>query len=312
MSPVRLVDLAAAVIADRQGTAKPGVILVNRVSPHMPMAWGDPGRVEQILRHLVTNACQHTRSGTISIEGEVVAYRVVVQIRDTGEGISAPLLSSLFVPFQQNSDADTRSKNGLGLGLAISRQLADSMSAVLTVDSQLGVGTRARLSLLPCPADQARSLTPSVAVKRPSLPVPALPPAPDPGVPKPEESPLVLIVDDEPVNLMILRSYLGRLNLSVLEAESGPRALELIAQHPVKLVILDVMMPGMSGYEVSRKLRESYTPEQLPIILLTAKEQQEDMVKGFASGATDFIIKPYEREDLRRRIEFQLSLTSTK
>ncbi len=308
-----LVDLLLPVFA---GQVQRGVSVVNRVSVHLPAALGDATKVEQVVQHLLANAIQHTSSGTIAVEGELRDQKIWLSVRDTGSGIPADELPHLFSPFRQDANADTRSKNGLGLGLAISHQLIQQLGGSLSAESQLGVGTVVAFCLPICPPDQLQAFTAQKKdreIRRDTL-ASRLEPLPDaakvsaPAATEVEQL-TVLIVDDEPVNLMVLESFLRRLNYRVLQAFSGPAALELADLHTIDLVILDIMMPGMSGYEVSRRLRQKFSAASLPIILLTAKNQMEDLIQGFAAGASDYLTKPFVRAELRARMEFHLTIS---
>ena len=124
-----------------------------------------------------------------------------------------------------------------------------------------------------------------------------------------ERGPTVLIVDDEPVNLLVLRTFLTRIGYTIIEASNGPQALEKIAQNVIDLMVLDIMMPGMSGYEVCAKVRERFTAARLPILLLTAKNQVEDLLQGYQCGASDFLTKPFQREELQARMELHLRVS---
>ncbi len=119
----------------------------------------------------------------------------------------------------------------------------------------------------------------------------------------------ILIVDDEPVNLRVLRNFLELADYEVVSAARGAEALEIVhGKANLDLVLLDVMMPGMSGFDVCRGIRESYSASQLPVILLTAKDQVKDVTAGFASGANDYLTKPFSREELYSRIQSHLHL----
>ena len=119
-----------------------------------------------------------------------------------------------------------------------------------------------------------------------------------------------MIVDDEPVNRQVLLNQLSLQNYQVSAATDGIEALNLIrsGDQPFDLIILDVMMPRMSGYEVSRQIRKHYSPLELPIIMLTAKHQVADLVSGFEAGANDYLTKPFSQAELLARIETHLQL----
>jgi len=288
---------------------KPGITLVNRLSDQLPAALGDEVKLEQVLQHVVQNALQHTASGTVSLEAEVKDQQILLTVRDTGTGIPAEKLAQLFTPFHQVNEIDTRMTGGLGLGLAISRQLVQQMGGRLDLQSKEGVGTTVMIWLPVCPPAklqyfQAQRL--SRAFQRDEG---RSPPTPAPLVPGSTTGPTVLIVDDEPVNLLVLRTFLNRIGYTILEATNGPEALEKVGHHVIDLMILDIMMPGMSGYEVCAKVRERFTPARLPVLLLTAKNQVEDLLQGYRCGASDFLTKPFQRDELKARMELHLSVS---
>jgi len=299
----------------------PGVALVNHVSEEVPAALGDEIRLEQVLHHLIKNALQHTDSGSISIEAEVRDQQILLMVRDPGHGIPPEKLDLLFTPFNQVAEIDTRATGGLGLGLAISRQIVQQMGGRLDLESTEGVGTTALIWLPLCPPsrlqyfqaqriDRAYPLEGSRFEDAPPVVPPApLGPPPQESDDTPTVGPTILIVDDEPVNLLVLRTFLVRAGFTVIEASNGPDALAIIYEQPVDLMILDIMMPGMSGYEVCTKVRERFTPARLPVLLLTAKNQVEDLLQGFRSGASDFLTKPFQREELRARMDLHLRVS---
>ena len=122
----------------------------------------------------------------------------------------------------------------------------------------------------------------------------------------------VLIVDDETINLQVLANHLSAQNYIITQAQSGAEAFEFIEQGiKFDLVLLDVMMPRMSGYEVCRTLRENYSPYDLPVLMLTAKDQVSDLVAGFDAGANDYLTKPFSRDELLIRLRNHIQLTKT-
>ncbi len=295
---------------------KSGVTLVNRINGQLPAVLGDEPKVEQVLHHLVQNALQHTESGSVSIEAELRDQLVLVIVRDTGEGIPEEKLAQLFSPFHQIAEIDTRATGGLGLGLAISRQHIQQMGGRLELESTVGTGTTVSLWLPVCPPakveyyqkprlERTHSSEPNRLDTEASQNLPNRPSQTQAS----GSGTNVLIVDDEPVNLLVLRTFLTRNGYSVIEATSGPEALEKFASNPIDLIILDVMMPGMSGYEVCSKIREQFKADRLPILMLTAKNQVEDLMQGYQHGASDFLTKPFQREELKVRMELHLKVS---
>ncbi|MFZ5572816.1 MAG: response regulator [Thermodesulfobacteriota bacterium] len=122
----------------------------------------------------------------------------------------------------------------------------------------------------------------------------------------------VLAVDDEPVNLQVIRNNLHLAGASVLTAVSGPEALETIRQAKPDIILLDIMMPKMNGYETARRIRSLFSKEELPILFLSAKNQVRDLVDGFVSGGNDYITKPLSKNELLARIRFHAGLTRSR
>jgi two-component system sensor histidine kinase ChiS len=309
--PIVLKQTVDFLLPSFYGQMKPGVALLNRLSDELPAVLGDEAKLEQVLHNLLRNALQHTDRGNVTVDAEVKDHQVILQVRDTGRGISPEKMAELFSPFHQAADIDTRPPGGLGLGLALSRPLMEQMGGRLEIHSQEGQGTTVLVALPVCPPSklqyfQAQRLDRAFR-GAPTSPSDLAPPSP--VEPVPETGTTVLIVDDEPVNLLVLRSFLARYNYQILEATNGPEALELVAQNMVDLVILDIMMPGMSGYEVCSRIRERFTPARLPILLLTAKNQVEDLLKGYKLGASDFLTKPFQREELKARMDLHLQVS---
>jgi two-component system sensor histidine kinase ChiS len=298
---------------------KPGVVLVNNVSVYLPAAWGEPGKVAQVVQNLLTNAIEHTTSGSITVEASVAQEKVILCVRDTGSGMADEILKNAFSPFEQSQDSDTRAKNGLGLGLAVSSGLMSQMGETLKLESEIGRGTRALLTLPLATVEQL--LTKDAGTnwhsESETLGVSALFPGQSPpelfeekAKEPPSQRARILVVDDEPVNLMLLQRFLVKMNYEVLVATNGPEALEVLKSAKVHLMVLDIMMPGMSGYEVTRLVRQTYSLAELPILLLTAKNNLNDQLRGLQMGANDFITKPFERDDLQTRLDFHLLLST--
>jgi two-component system sensor histidine kinase ChiS len=287
------------------------VQLHNRISALLPPALGEATFVQQILQELLSNAIAHTPSGSIAVEAEIRGTSLLVHVRDTGEGISAEKQTRLFEPFHQTEDIDTRRTPGLGLGLAVCKEMVGQMHGTISFISAPGRGTTVSFSLPICAQPRVQFFRNQGTRMTPQLfqtPPPQLsdgPPAERPS----NQGQTILIVDDEPVNLLLLKKFLTSLNFNVLTAQNGALALQIVDTASLSLVILDVMMPGLSGYDVCSQIRKKFSPRDLPVILLTAKNTSEDLKKGFESGASDFITKPFDRDEIKARLEFHLKMT---
>ncbi|CAH0532581.1 Sensor histidine kinase RcsC [Vibrio stylophorae] len=283
------------------------VRIINQVGPNLPLIFADEQRLEQVLYNLVGNAIKYTSEGKIIISATVLDHQLRIQVVDTGEGIPADQLELIFEPLTQTSDS-SRYRQGAGLGLSISRQLIELMNGQLYVSSQPLIGTTFSFTLplateAQVSTSKARDLhnhfqAPSAADNQLLDESEQLPENPN--------GDMLLVIDDEPVNLQILNNYLRLEGYRVITADNGMNALELVqTYHPV-LVLTDVMMPGMNGYEVTETLRQHYNPIELPIIMLTALSQIHDRIRGFESGANDYLTKPFSKEELSARIRAHL------
>ncbi|ANU37382.1 Transducer protein Htr6 [Vibrio scophthalmi] len=301
-SATRLVlELSSHLLGNKQ------IRIINQVAAEPVWVAADPQRLEQVLYNLVGNAIKYTREGKIVISATVVDDKIRVQVVDTGQGIPADQIEHIFEPLIQASDDASRYRQGAGLGLSISRQLVELMDGSLYVSSQPMVGTTFSFTLpIATEAQIAQaSHNDSIHFKVPEsyeleeTSISSLPENPD--------GQLLLVVDDEPVNLRVLDSFLRIAGYRVRTAKDGFEALQQIEQERPELVLLDVMMPGLSGYQVCETIRENYSQSELPVIMLTALNQPDDRIRGFNSGANDYLSKPFNKQELAARILVHLS-----
>jgi DNA-binding response OmpR family regulator/anti-sigma regulatory factor (Ser/Thr protein kinase) len=298
------------------------VILTNNVLSDTPLVRADENRLQQILTNVIGNAIKFTDEGSIVISTEVKNDFLELLITDTGIGILEEKQSDIFRSFEQIDMSVSREYSGTGIGLAITKQLIDLHGGSIEVESEVGKGSRFTISL-PLSKGQPKDLpeldpeTKKVQlsnllddIKNPLL--------------LSEEDELesgfmnennqgqemnILIVDDEPVNLQVLDNYLSIAGYIVTKAKDGPEALKLLQnEKKFDLVILDVMMPKMSGYEVCNRLREIYQPNELPVIMLTVKNRVADLVSGFNCGANDYLTKPFSKAELLSRVKTHMHL----
>lgn len=269
----------------------------------LPYLEADPVRLEQILYNLVGNAIKYTGSGTVSVSARHVGHEIEISISDTGIGIAADSLERVFQPLERASGNEIE---GSGLGLTIARQLAHAMHGKLSATSTLGEGSIFRLALPVAPPGSELNAVELLAEPGTGyIDLPVMPDAPFAA----KDGPHLLVVDDEPVNIQVLRNVLQPLGYRFEAARNGTEALDAVARQKPDLVILDVMMPGLSGLDVARKLRERFSLHELPIIMLTARSRTRDLLAGFESGANDYVCKPFVKDELLARIATLLSAT---
>ena len=317
------IDLVLQLSAPLVGTRK--LELLHKRAP-VPMVFADEERLQQILHNLVGNAIKFTKSGLVvvtcrpaeSMEG------VEVVVADTGIGIPKDKQAIIFESFAQADGSVAREYGGTGLGLSITKRLVELHGGTLWVESEPGEGARFIFSLPLAPdqeadtggeigrepAHQQQSAAERI-VEPDTMRAANAPITAEESVPIGAEGPqalegtgkLALVADDDPVNLQVLRNHLTLRGYSIVEAQNGADALRLINEGPsFDIALLDVMMPGLSGYEVCRILRMRYSPSELPVIMLTARNRLGDLLEGLESGANDYLSKPFEPGELLARV----------
>jgi len=299
--PVHLPPLSHMVLAHfRDAAGRKALALQEELPEELPPVLADPDRLAQILFNLVGNAVKFTDSGQVTLGARRIAERVEIWVRDSGLGIPEADQERVFEAFEQVLE---RRRGGTGLGLSITRKLVELQSGKLSLSSTPGEGSTFTFSL-PVAAEEA---TPQ------STPVTALQPDSQPtSAPASGTGPTILVIDDEPVNLQILCNHLESQGYRPILSESGVHALDLIEkQHPA-LVILDLMMPDRSGLDVCRDIRARYSSEALPILFVTARNRMDDLLAAFAAGGDDYIVKPFLREELLKRVSLHLAVRPAK
>lgn len=294
------------------------VNIVNQIPDDFPPLHADENRLVQIIFNLLHNAVKYTNDGTITIKAFVKGERAYIVITDTGIGMDDHMISRLFRPYEQASTGETMIEGGFGLGLSISKQLVELHGGTLDVSSVLGEGSTFTFSLklaeLKAEKDEDTTnvfdvsslqampvqTNRSINQERASTHTSAKPSA---VFNIDHKRPCILIVDDDPVNLQVLETILPQDEYDTTMVTSGKEALGILDRKPWDLVITDIMMPRMSGYELTRMIRERYTFTELPVLLLTARSQPEDIRSGFLAGANDYVMKPVEVVEIRSRIE---------
>ena len=285
-----------------QATAEEkGLDLLVRYDSSFPQRLSyDPTRVRQCVSNLISNAIKFTSDGRVEValsakRLEGTAFMIVVDVTDTGIGMSADTTEKLFTVFTQADGATTRKFGGSGLGLAISRQLARMMGGDITVKSEAGKGSTFRLTFkaqealpsLNTGSDQARKAEPSKKSLR--------------GL-------RVLLTDDNAINRQVIKLFLAPQGCDISEATNGKEALDLIARHDFDIVLLDVHMPVMDGKEAIQRLRAEPRWKSLPVIALTADAMSGDREKYIALGMTDYLSKPVDQRELIAKLHEVMGL----
>jgi len=311
ITPVNLRELAqSALDLQRPLIGDKPLVLINDIPPDFPRVPADEDRVAQIFHNLIGNAVKFTKRGQVRVSAEVRDGFAAVHVVDTGPGLSEAQLAGIFDAFVQGESSTARTHGGTGLGLPIAKQLATRHGGALEAASTVGQGARFSFTLPLVAAETEAAQAPTETGWRGQAPAPTLGISPATALDASgEDAPHILVVDDELINRQVLVNHLSLRGYRLTEASGGDEALAILEQDAsVDLVLLDVMMPRLSGYDVCRRLRERRSMQELPVLFLTAKNQTADLVQGFGLGANDYIAKPIERDELYARVHTQLQL----
>ncbi|MBU9714671.1 ATP-binding protein [Evansella tamaricis] len=288
-----VISICKSLVNNRQ------IQLVNMVDKSLPPLYADQNRLQQILYNLIGNAIKYTEEGEIVVSASVENGYMKISVSDTGKGITEENKNLIFEPFQQVDKSVSRIAGGAGIGLSITKRLVDLHGGKMEVESELGEGSTFHV-LLPLNNEQTDTeeevaLTVEAYTENEPVLSKILPSA--------SESATIVIADDEPVNLQILINQLTLEGYEIITASHGEEVFRIIQEYQVDLLILDIMMPNMSGYEVCQRLREDYSLMELPILMLTAKNQLHDKIASFEAGANDYLVKPCDKQELISRVK---------
>ncbi len=281
------------------------------VPEELPLVMADEDRLQQILINLIKNAIAFTPEGFIRITAEKEEKFLKVSVLDTGIGIAEQQQAVIFDRFTQLEGSMERTSGGAGLGLSITRQLVELQGGRITVLSSLGEGACFSFTLpLAAEGIQAGFGAGTVGIANISSIAPPLPVLPDPPSSTSQDSDgtRILIIDDEQISLHVLHNHLTTAGYNVTSVRDALEAGSHLKTTPYDLIVLDLMMPHKNGYTFCREIRRDFNPTELPVIMLTACSQPDDLVKGFDCGANDYLIKPVNRAELLARIRSSLKL----
>ena len=278
--------------------------LINQIPHDLPLVYVDENRLKQIFYNLVDNAMKYTDSGKVELSGCVQGEFVIISVRDTGSGIPPEKFEEIFDSFHQLEDHMTSENPGIGLGLTITKQLVELHGGTIRIESTVGEGSCFTFTLPVATPEQSMQIDVQTPVSPAHTHLMADLSFSTPYKLLKESAHTVLIVDDEYTNLKVLLNALDSMGYSVIAAKNGQEALEVLHSHPtIDLVILDLMMPRISGIDVCRTIRSSHKLTEIPVLILTAAGQISDILASFEAGANDFLQKPVELPELKARVE---------
>ncbi|CAB9512655.1 Sensor protein kinase WalK (Fragment) [Seminavis robusta] len=275
--------------------------------------YGDQFRVQQVLNNLLSNSIKFSESGEVAVTVRLGSADGMVQfcVRDTGKGIPGDRLDMIFEPFRQVDFSDTRTHGGTGLGLTICKKLVEIMGGHMWVVSSTKNechGSRFYFTLpyKPAAPGSGTDLDLKKTIQIPPLPVTERPPL------RCQRSGVVLLAEDDTVSRKVATRMLQKVGLKVLSARDGAEAVDLFEKHhgEIDLILMDVMMPKLSGLEATEKIREveregNFT-ETVPICALSAGAMKGDKEKGLEVGMNDYLYKPINRSQLLKTLETYL------
>lgn len=277
---------------------KKGIDLQLNIDDDIPeILMGDSTRFTQILNNLIGNAIKFTEEGKVMVNVEALkqskeTVRLQFSIEDTGVGISEKKKESIFESFTQERTDTTRIFGGTGLGLTISKKLIEMQGGSIALESQKGKGSTFTVEL-----------SFKIGEKSKIDDLSALN-----GTGRGLQGVRVLVVEDNNINQKVMERFLDKWSVDIDMASNGVEALEKIKKQNFHLVLMDLQMPEMDGYEASRAIRAlgDVRKRNIPIIALTAAALKEVKENVFASGMNDFITKPFNPEELHRKLEYYL------
>ena len=259
---------------------------------------GDRKHLTQVLVNLLSNAIKYNHpGGTVTITGDEHAGRVRLRVTDTGAGVAPELHERLFAPFDR-LDAESRGIEGTGLGLALSKGLMEAIGGSLGVESEPGVGSTFWIELPLATTSTNFTDVGSDATTTPSSNAP--------------RSATVLYVEDNVGNVRLLeRLMVHRPNVRLITSLQGGLGFELAQQHRPDLILLDVHMPDLSGYEVLQRLRAEPRTASIPVVMLSADASHEQMQRFREAGARDYLTKPLDLQNFLSQLDDYLRENET-
>ena len=308
---------------------KKGITTALQANPDL-IIHTDTHLLDMIFMNLVGNAIKFTHEGCVVIMVELIGNKAVaISVVDTGIGIPKKVHKKIFERFQQGFSSENRAYEGSGLGLSIMTQALEKLNGAVHLESSPGVGSTFSV-LLPThkgvlenelldnwrQTQPDRNLTcvqhvPSIQEEVDTLLqeateiTPSLPPTEEKST---DIHISILVVDDDAINREVVSANL-RGHFKITEAHDGKQCLELIRSQPFDLILLDLMMPNISGFDVLAALKNMTVSWQIPsVIVLSAKDQTSSITRAFHLGAVDYVTKPFQREELLARIKAHVTL----
>ena len=280
--------------------------LKAQIPDNLPKINVDENRIQQVLFNLINNAIKYTQVGEIRLKTKLIDSDILVTVEDTGIGIPEEELKTIERDYERATNVDNIS--GMGLGLSLSKHIVELHQGRLQINSRLGEGTLVSFTLPLVGGSEVISLE----EKDKQFPIDEAEMV-DTLPNHSEEQTFsgkakVVMVDDEDLNVEIFINFLESMDLEIVTYSNGNSMLENLTTDDPDLLILDLMMPDLDGYAAIDQIRSEYSTEELPILVVTANEQERLTHKSLILGANDYLIKPVIAVELRMRVKAQLIL----
>ncbi|OPH47425.1 hypothetical protein BC351_39900 [Paenibacillus ferrarius] len=277
------------------------------------IVYADEDRLTQILNNLVGNALKFTAAGEITVSAREENGWLAISVADTGIGIPSDKLEAIFEAFEQAGDTIAKDYGGTGLGLSIAKRLVELHGGTIRAESEQEQG--AVFTFTVPLANEAGEQPVGMRGERVNtlLEAAALQAFPkDTILLEGGGDFTILVVDDDAANRQVLLNLLSVEKYTVIAVSSGSEAIrQLELNRRIDLAVVDLLMPGMSGYEVCRTIRKRYSLSDLPVLLLTARTRPEEMLAAFDEGVNDFLGKPVDASELKARIRTLLKMKTS-
>ncbi|MGC5326007.1 ATP-binding protein [Brevibacillus sp. SYSU BS000544] len=281
------------------------IVLQSHIAPDARFVLADENRLMQVLSNLVDNSLKYTDSGSIAVTSRLEAGQIVITVADTGRGIRSENHDAIFKPYERGEGASELDNRGIGLGLSIVDQLVRLMGGIVALEwSEEGKGSRFAVTLpasptIPANQDSAFETTKATAEWATAKDM----------YQSGDGTYTVLVVDDEVMNIEVLLNVLAVEGWQVMTALSGEEALHKInGPHKPDVILLDVMLPGQSGYDVCRAIRQNYSLIEMPVLFVSVRNTQADLEAGLAAGGNDYLSKPFDSGEVVARVRTLLTM----